>query len=116
MGQVFTIKFKFKEEQHVATVTVCHAQSEQLVYYVRLFNPDFHKIIPGCRIRFTSTENSLTESMQRPLVKELFQSIKDAVSAYLNQKSARAELLKHELPIQNADPLAGKGKAKAEYA
>lgn len=115
MGQVFTITFKFREEQHVATVTVCKAQSDKPVYYVRLFNPEFHKIIPGCRIRFTSTDNSLTESMQRPLVKELFQSIKDAVSVYLNQKSARAKLLMHELHVPNADSLAGKGKAKAEY-
>jgi hypothetical protein len=85
MGRVFTIMFDFRDERHVAVVTVCNQQPEDPVYYVRLFNPDLQKIVPGARIRFSPTDHSVPNSLQDPKAKELFLGIKDAIFGYLKE-------------------------------
>jgi hypothetical protein len=106
MGQVFTVMFDFRDDRHVASVTVCNVQLDKPVYYVRLFNPELHKIIPGGRFRYSSGDDSMPDSFQHPWAKELFLSIKEAISVYLEKGPiAESEILNKEHHDQNTDTI-----------
>jgi hypothetical protein len=91
MGRVFTMTFDFKDERHVAMVTVYNEHTDNESFTVRLFNETLHQIIPGGKIYFTSTNNSLPNVEQHPWAAELNGCIQQALSVHLMKKETVEE-------------------------
>jgi hypothetical protein len=91
MGRVFTTMFEFKGEKHTAMVAVNEAPADQPRFYVRLLDKDFYQLIPEGVLTFTSTHDSLPDSIHSRAAAELFLSIRNAVSSYLSQPHTARE-------------------------
>ena len=88
MGRIFTTLFEFKNEKHVAMVSVSEEEAGRPELNVRLLNQELYQLIPEGTIHFTSLHDSLPASVQSQLAAELFLSIKTAVWNYLFNPAA----------------------------
>jgi hypothetical protein len=91
MGRIFTTLFEFRNEKHVAMVSVSEEQAGHTEFSVRLLNQELYQLIPEGTIHFSSLQDSLPDSVQNRLAAELFLSIKAAVWQYLFHPTSAQE-------------------------